>query len=231
MADDTRFRTKRLTRGKDRWSKRRFRQPKVGKRVRSFIDSNTSGANDVELGESRTRDGQIVWSKPVKADTAKGRFTTWMDKADGSDVIHIRVGGKTLGVMAVFVGRYVPGVDNDPNIVAFWEYIQKRTAGRAENWGIFSCRSIAGLNPPVWSGHAWKKAIDISGPRLVMALVARLAVKYHARFHLVTVIYRGKIASTGSNWRWVPYGGSCPHDRHVHTNTAYDSSKRPPCAK
>ena len=230
MSEKRRFRTKRLTPGKDRW-RRRLRQPKVGKIARSFVAANTSGGMDVELGESKTRGGAIKFAPPVKADTANVRIVAWMDHADGSDILHVRIGDQALAIQAVFISNYVPGVDNDPNIVAFWDFVSKRTAGRAENWGIFSCRSIAGLSPPVWSAHAWKKAIDISGPNIIMKRVAKWGVKYHAKFHLVTIIHNGKIASTSSNFRWVPYGGSCPHLRHVHLNTEYDSGKTPPCAK
>jgi len=231
MSGDTRFRTKKLTAGKDRWSKRRFRQVKTMAKARAFVNNNTSGGQDVRLGQSKTRDGVIDWTDPIKAEAANGRIAQWLDKADGSDVLQVAVGELKMAIQAVFISSYVPGVDNDPNIVAFWNFVAKRTLGRAENWGIFSCRSIAGTSPPVWSAHAWKKAIDIHGPSIIMGRVAKWGVKYHAKFHLVTVIYNGKIASTGSNWRWVPYGGSCPHKAHVHLNTDYQSSVRPPCAK
>lgn len=224
MADKQRFRSKRLTPKKDHWS-RRLRQPKMRKRAWNFIDSQTTG-QDVELGKSRTRGGEVVYAKPVKADTAKMRVTAWMDHADGSDLLHIRIGTDVLAIQAVFVSNYVPGVDNDPHIIAFWDFVSKRTAGRAENWGIFSCRSIAGTSS--WSAHAWKKAIDLSGPRIIMALIARLAVRHHGTFKLVVVIYNRRIWTPGSGWR--PYTGQCPHQRHVHVNVDYPSG-RPPCAK
>ena len=230
MSEKRRFRTKQLTEAKDRWSRRK-RQPKAAAKAKSFITNHTGGGADVELGESKTRAGSIDFAPPVKADTANIRIVAWMDHAEGADILHIKCGGDTLAIQAVFISNYVPGVDNDPNIIAFWEYVSKRTGGLAENWGIFSCRAIAGLSPPVWSAHAWKKAIDISGPNIIMKRVAKWGVKYHERFHLVTIIHNGKIASTSSNFQWVSYGGSCPHLRHVHLNTAYDSHITPPCAK
>jgi hypothetical protein len=226
--DNRKFRTKRLTAGKDRWSRRRS-QAKTTQRYRKFLANHSDGSNDVRLGSSKTRDGEIEWSGWIKPDTADERIADWCQRADGSDVLHVAAGREDpqkLAIQAVFVKGFVPGVDNDPRILEFFALVTKRTKGVAENWGIFSCRKVAGTD--TWSAHAWKMAIDIAGPWLVMVLVAHLAVKHAARFGFETIIFNGKSWSRAEGWH--PYSGSCPHKRHCHINTDYPDG-RPPCAE
>ena len=123
----TRFRSKRLTPGKDKW-RRRIRQPKMSARTKKWTD-RTAGPQDIRLGKSKTRGGDIIWTDFISKLKADERIGAWLDHADGQDILQIEVAGDVLAVQAVFISTYIPGVDNDPNIVAFWEYVSKRTRG------------------------------------------------------------------------------------------------------
>lgn len=69
------------------------------------------------------------------------------------------------------------------------------------------------------------RAIDIdadlgtpqASQRLANQLVA-CAGKGRARGRVAYVIHRGRIASATSGWKWRPYDGTDPHDRHIHVS-------------
>ncbi len=222
MSDPIEFVTR--PKGSKKWSKQR-RRPDTAQRVRDFIEHHSTVGNDCRIGKSATEDSHPTqWSGKITSSTANRRIVAWLESAEGADVLHVEAAGEELQVRAILTKSYRPGVDVDPNISAFWSFIQRR-APKAVSWGIFSCRAIAGTD--TYSGHAWLKAIDIHGPRLVMALVARLAVHKAKAFKLVVVIYNGRIWTPTAGWH--TYTGQCPHQQHVHVNVEYPSSV-PPCA-
>jgi hypothetical protein len=199
----------------------RLRTAKARARLLTAIRSATG-----EIRTGAQDKGEVVWSGPIKAATATERLSRFIDRSEHGEVFYLDT-GRVFGMRKVEINTYKPGVDVDPGIADFWEWVRHRFP-RAESWGIFSCRAIGGTD--TYSAHAWLKAIDIHAPAFIMAAIARLAVRYRKRWGLAVIIYNRKIASTSSNFKWVPYGGENPHTDHVHVNVSYPSGV-PPCAR
>ena len=222
MSDPVLFVTRR--KGDNKWS-RKVHGPKAMGRIRSLVGSKDPIGQDCRIGKSETQDSHPTkWSSPILSRTLLARSEVWFDSAEGAEILHVEVSGEEIQVRAILTKSYKVGVDVDPNIASVWEFIRKRVPF-AVSWGISSCRAIGTTG--TWSSHAWLKGIDIAGPRLVLALVARLAVRFHGKYKLEVIIYRGRIWTPGAGWH--AYTGSCPHEKHVHINVAYPSGK-PPCA-
>lgn len=64
---------------------------------------------------------------------------------------------------------------------------------------------------------------DLRHPSVTMAeAIDRILATPEDRRRLSYVIYRRRIASAKSSWKWKPYTGSNPHDSHAHFSGAAD---------
>lgn len=107
-----------------------------------------------------------------------------------------------------------------PGALALMSYIVNTRRDGARNWGIYSCRRIAGTNRV--SVHAEGRALDIgfsgvsnpAGTRLVNALIANNA-RLAGRLGIQVIIWNRRIYSRRSP-QGRRYTGASPHTDHVH---------------
>lgn len=96
------------------------------------------------------------------------------------------------------------------------------------NWGICSCRMIAGTSE--WSQHAYCNAIDIHASANVMSelFYAMIREAERGRVPIAHIIHSYKIWEPGVGIH--SYSGVNPHTDHVHIDAAPNYSGTPSCA-
>jgi hypothetical protein len=177
--------------------------------------------------EFRLKRDEGRWSAPKPLSDIIGRLRKVLPKVDvgtryrikSSDgaVWEIRKVEISLVVVADTIGT--PAIDK------IYGTVVNRFRG-VENWGIYSCRRIAGSSR--WSQHAFKNAWDIHHGTL-MGEIADFLVKNYDILDVAEVIYNRRIWTRSEGWR--TYSGSNPHTDHIHVSGFPLATGVPPCAR
>lgn len=96
------------------------------------------------------------------------------------------------------------------------------------NWGICSCRDIAGTSD--WSQHAYCNAVDLHASGSVMAAIFAAVIREAEANNLPVenIIYNRRIWNPGQGLHG--YGGENPHTDHVHIDGRPNFNGTPACA-